>query len=440
MSAFLFTSQPAMGHLTPMLTIAARLVERGHTVVFACPVPERVEQGVTGKGFRLVGLPMPVGAAGLAMLPLLRGFVETAWAARMFFAGLVPLARSLLPVIDELKPAAVVSDFGFPAAGLAAEIRGLPHAVVYSAGLVFAGPGIPPWGSGLPIGEAPGWRGRVFGWASRRTWGSIERAVARARRRLDLAPTAARGAQCFCSPWLTLLLTAEVCEAPRSDVPDAAWFVGPCFAGRQADPGDGFPYDRLAPDRPKVYVSLGTVFNDRPRVFRRIIEAFPDGRCQVVVSAGGAYEALRAGPCPEHVMLFPRVPQVGVLPRVDAVISHGGNNTVNETLAAGKPLLVMPVGGEQGDNAARVVWLGAGLRAGLNSSSPEEIGGKVRRLMEEPGFRRRTEEIAAELRRIDGTHTAARFVERLAESRKPISRPAGYPRTVTTDLAPPWEG
>lgn len=439
MATYLFTSQPAMGHLNPLLAIAAELAARGHVGVFACPQAARVERAVAGKGYRLIALPSPVSAVGLALLPYTSGFAETTLAMISFFSGLEFYARALAPALDEVKPDAIVSDFAFPGAMLAADVRGIPHAVVYSAGLAFAGPGIPPFGSGLAIGRDSGLRGRCLGVIAGWTEARARRKVARARTRLGLPPVDLAGAAYLCSPWLTLVLTAEACEAPRSGLPGSVFFIGPCYAGRQAEQADSFPYDRLDADRPKVYVSLGTVFNDKPKVFQRIIDAFADGRCQVVLSAGGAYAALQARALPAHVLLFPRVPQVGLLPRVDAVVSHGGNNTVNETLAAGKPLLVMPVGGEQGDNAARVEYLGAGLRAGLTSAPSAEIGAKVRRLIEEPSFRRRAGEIAAQLARTAGTVTAARFVERLAQARRPILRPAGHALTVTTDLSPPWE-
>ncbi|MEK7867661.1 MAG: nucleotide disphospho-sugar-binding domain-containing protein [Planctomycetota bacterium] len=227
-------------------------------------------------------------------------------------------------------------------------------------------------------------------------------------------------------------------EAPRSSVPETGYFIGPCFAGREGQGDPSFPFDRFAAGKPKVYVSLGTVFNRRPQVFRRILDAHADGRCQLIVSAGGAYEALRAGGVPGHVLLFPRVPQVEVLDRVDAVVSHGGNNTVNETLAAGRPLLVMPVGGEQGDNACRVEHLGAGLRADLKRSPAEEIGAKVRRLLEEPSFARRARECADALAKTDGPGTAARFIERVASTRCALVRPAGHPLTVLRGAALPW--
>lgn len=438
MGTYLFASQPAMGHLNPMFAIARQLEVRGHRAVFACPSIESVEKAIVAKGYPVAKLPMPLSTIGLAVLHLTSGFLETTFAVRMFFAGLVPYARALAAVLAEHAPDAVVSDFGFPAAAIAADARGTPHVTVYSAGLALPGPGIPPLGSGLPIGGEWGWRGRfcraVSAWLERGT----DRRVNRARKKLGLAPIEPGSISWLASPWLTLYLTSEAIEAPRSRVPETGFFIGPCFAGREGRNDASFPFDRLATDRPKVYVSLGTVFNRKPAVFGRILDAHADGRSQLIVSAGGAYDALRARGVPEHVLLFPRVPQVEVLDRVEAVISHGGNNTVNETLAAGRPLLVLPVGGEQGDNACRVEHLGAGLRADLHRSPAEEIGSKVRRLLEEPSFARRARECAEALARTDGPCTAARFIEHVAATRKPLARPAGYPLTVLRDAPPPW--
>ncbi len=439
MGTYLFASQPAMGHLNPMFAIARQLELRGHRAVFACPAIEAVEKAIAAKGFPLHKLRMPLSAGGLALLHLTSGFLETAFAIRMFFAGLVPYVQQLLPVLDEVSPDAVVTDFAFPGAGLAAEVRGVPHVVVYSAGLGLPGPGIPPVGSGLPIGGEWGWRGGVYrvvsGWLERGT----DKRVNRARKKLGLVPNEPGTVAWLSSPWLTLYLTSEAIEAPRVSVPGTGFFIGPCFAGREGQGDPSFPFDRFATGRPKVYVSLGTVFNRKPAVFGRILDAHADGRCQLVVSAGGAFDALSARGVPDHVLLFPRVPQVEVLDRVDAVVSHGGNNTVNETLAAGRPLVVLPVGGEQGDNASRVEYLGAGLRADLNRSPAEEIGAKVRRLLEEPSFARRARECADALAKTDGPGTAASFIERVSTTRKPLARPAGYPLTVLRDSPVPWE-
>jgi MGT family glycosyltransferase len=439
MGTFLFTSQPAMGHLNSLLTIARYLRERGHTPVFVCHGPKSMEEAVVKNGSQVVRMRPSLTSIGLILLPFTSGFFETCFALRLFFSGLTHYANAVGAVIDDIKPEAVVSDFGFPAGCLAAETRNIPGVAVYSAGLFFKGPGIPPPGTGLPIGEAWGETGARYASKFRSMEQKIDRAFTRARHRLRLPPAGTGLLSLLSSPWLTLILTSEAAEAPRAELPATGYFIGPCFSGRESDQTSDFPFDKFSSDKPKVYVSLGTVFNKKPAAFNRIINGFADGSCQLIVSAGGAFERLSAQKPPDQVLLFKRVPQTEVLPRVDAVISHGGNNTVNETLAAGKPLLVMPVGGEQGDNASRVVFLGAGLRADLNEATSEEIYGKVKRLIDEPDFKRRSSDIAEALSKTQGPLTAIRLIEHIAKTGAPLPRPEGYPPTITMDSPMPWE-
>lgn len=440
MSTFVFAAQPAMGHVNPMLTIARQMRSEGHTIVFfTCPAPEHIKHLIALHGFHFISARPPLRTLGFLLLPFTSGYLETFMAITLFTSGLLYYARAVRHVLDEYQPDAVVSDFAFSGACLASESKNIPYVVIHHAGLSFPGPGIPPFGSGLPIGAAWGWKGGVRRVFSNFLGSHVRKTMARARRRLGLSSPEEGSPTPLFSPWLTLVLTAEAAEAPRFPLPRTTFFIGPCLAGRESAQESEFPFDQLSPHQPKVYVSLGTVFNRRPTVFGKILGAFDDGRYQVIVSAGGALARLRARRWPSHVLLFERVPQLEVLARVDVVVSHGGNNTVNETLAAGKPLLVIPVGGEQGDNASRVVHLGVGLRADLRRATSHEIGVKVTRLLEDPAFRQRAQEIREALAQTQGAVTAARFIDHVAKSKQPMQRPHGYPLTVTRETAPPWE-
>ncbi|HHT9135515.1 MAG TPA: glycosyltransferase [Candidatus Avalokitesvara rifleensis] len=422
-----------------MLSIAHQMRSAGHTVTFAGFTLENIKNLITANGFRPVSIRPSLSSLGFLLLPFTSGYVETFTAINLFFSGLSHYTRAISNVLDEIRPDAVVSDFSFVGACLAAERKNIPHVIIYHAGLSFKGPGIPPFGSGLPIGEAWGQKGRLYRFMSDFLEHSVDNSIAHTRRQLRLAPVEKGYLACPSSPWLTLVLTAEVIEAPRFPLPPTIFFVGPCTFGRQNLQKNDFPFDQLSTDKPKVYVLLGTVFNGKSNVFNKIINAFAGGHYQLIISAGGAFPRLRSQRLPPNIILFEGVPQIEVLSHVDVVISHGGNNTVNETLAAGKPLLVMPVGGEQGDNASKVVYLGVGLRANISGSTPQEIGAKVRRLIEEPAFRQRAREVAKALALTDGPVTAARFIEYVAKNRQPVLRPEGYPLTVTRETVPPWE-
>lgn len=441
MSTFLFAVQPAMGHLNPMLSIAHQLRSEGHSVIFLCIAPKYIEKTVARNDFPLIGVKginMSLLPLGEFLLSLPSGFLETNNAIKLCYHRLFFFTRAVGDVIDEIQPEVVVSDFAFPGACLAAESRKKPCVVIYHAGLCFKGPGIPPFGSGLRIGEELGKKGRLYRFVSNHVERSVGRTVARTRKRLELPP--GNGSFLARSSWLALVLTAEAIEAPRYPFHPSTFFIGPCFTGRKNSPEeDNFPFDLLSPDMPRIYISLGTFFNKRIRLFRKIINALIDGHFQLIVNAGSAFDKLHSQDLPENVLLFKNIPQLEVLPRVDVVISHGGNNTVNETLSAGKPLLVIPVGGEQGDNAARVEYLQVGLRADRKKSTPREIRLKVRRLIEEPAFRLRAEELSNALALTEGPVTAARFITRIIQTGQPLHRPEGYPLTVTRNIGPPWE-
>lgn len=347
MSTYVFTAHAsAMGHLNPLLTIAHQMQSEGHTCIFAGFTRPHTEQAITAHGFRLIKIRPSFKNLGLILLPLFSGFSETFYAMLQFFAGLDHYANVIGRILDDVQPDAVVTEFAFLGSGLAAEARNIPYVAIYHAGLCFKGNGIPPFGSGLPIDGKWGRKGVVFQKLTDFAYQHITNTIVHARRRVGLSAITNVSFPYLLSPWLTLILTAEAIEAPRERLPSTFFFIGPCFAGRKTAQATEFSFEQFSQTQPKIYVSLGTVFNKKPQVFTKIIQAFVDGRYQLIVSAGGAFETLRSQPLPSNVLVFPRVPQVEVLANVDAVISHGGNNTTNETLAAGKPLLVMPVGGE----------------------------------------------------------------------------------------------
>jgi MGT family glycosyltransferase len=144
-----------------------------------------------------------------------------------------------------------------------------------------------------------------------------------------------------------------------------------------------------------VYVSLGTVFEDRPTFFRDAARAIARPGRRVVLSIGRiAPQAL--GALPAGVTAHAHVDQLAVLRRADLFVTHGGFNSVQEGLVAGVPLLVFPQMQEQAFNADRVAELGAGLR--LRRPTPARIGALVDLMLIEPRFRAAAVRAGCELR------------------------------------------
>lgn len=421
MSKFLFVNHASVGHLSTLLNIGVALKEAGHEVRFAMPgaeglprlqifsVAAAVPAMVKAEGMA-VELMSPSFSflVGAARLPGKTGYDETYHAVGLSTLGLEHFAKQLLSSIERDRPDVIVTDFAFLASSVAADAAGIPYAAVWHSGLPFRGPEIPPFGSGLPIGPLSS------------EWESYEEREGRLLHRMDERVNATRRRHGLpevqggflrrpYSPWLNLVMTVPEIEAPRDSLGEHTHFVGPCF-GRGKLIADEFPFEELREDKVKIYVSLGTVFNNKPEIFRVLMDGLDDPAWQVVISAGKAYETLRAEGVPPNVILRPRVPQVALLPKMDLVIGHGGNNSTNETLAAGKPLIVLPVGGEQGDNASRVEWLGVGRRLSLRDLGKEDVRLSVTGILEDSSIPARSRALQEAIAQAGGIREAVDFL------------------------------
>jgi UDP:flavonoid glycosyltransferase YjiC (YdhE family) len=137
--------------------------------------------------------------------------------------------------------------------------------------------------------------------------------------------------------------------------------------------------------RPRVLVSLSTSFQNQATLLRRIVAALGTMDIDAVVTIGPAMEK-ESFQAPANVSIVHSAPHDTVMKEVSLVVTHGGHGTVARSLLNGVPLLVIPMGRDQGDNAARVVARGAGLRL-TESANEEEIAFAVGRLLAEPRFR-----------------------------------------------------
>ena len=163
-----------------------------------------------------------------------------------------------------------------------------------------------------------------------------------------------------------------------------------------------------------MYITLGTIWNRDLDVFRMLVEALRDD-VNVVVTLGRRHDPTALGSQPRGVLVRSYVPQNELLPWCAAVVAHGGSGTVLGTLAHGCPMLVLPQGADQWNNAQRVVDIGAGrqlLRAAL---SPAAVRTDVLALLADPSFRVSAEAVAAEIRDMPAPAAAIARVESLLE-------------------------
>ena len=163
-----------------------------------------------------------------------------------------------------------------------------------------------------------------------------------------------------------------------------------------------------------VYVSMGTVVNDRLALYRNCIAALAGEDVQVILSVGDQVDIAQLGPLPENVSVYPQVDQIAVLEQADAFLSHCGMNSASESLYFGVPLLCCPQTREQGGVAARVTALGAGIM--LENPSVSCIKAAVKRLLSDTKIKERAEEIARSFHRCTGPVAAADKIETVIET------------------------
>ena len=171
-------------------------------------------------------------------------------------------------------------------------------------------------------------------------------------------------------------------------------FVGPLRAASAPVRGEEPALSALGEEE-LVYVSLGTMFEDRPSFFHNAARALARPGRRVILSVG-RIDPQALGTLPAGVTAHAHVDQLAVLRRADLFITHGGVNSVQEGLVAGVPLLVFPQMQEQVLNADRVAELGAGLR--LRRPTPARIGAQADLILGDPRFRTAAACAGAELR------------------------------------------
>ena len=188
-------------------------------------------------------------------------------------------------------------------------------------------------------------------------------------------------------------------------------FVGPSIEQRP-EPVE-FPWDWLDPSTPTVLVSLGTVSAAMgQRFFTVAIEAL-SGRDLQAVFVVPPDVAATLPPHGDNVLVRARVPQLALLRHVDAVVCHGGHNTVCEALALGLPLVVAPVRDDHPLVADQVVAAGAGLRVKFGRIRAAALAEAVDAALHDPGLRKGAALVKASFERAGGAPAAAAAVEEL---------------------------
>ena len=323
-----------------------------------------------------------------------------------------PADRFAADVRDELRrrPAdVVVGNFFVFGAQIAAEAESVPFAFLVANILSFKGSGTPPLGPGLKLARGP--LGRARDAALNRLMARLfDKGLDRlneVRRANGVAPVASV-LESFGLANRVLLMTSRAFEYETCSPPPNVRLVGPrlddpLWAGRWTPP---------AGDDPLVLVGMSSTFMDHAEVLQRATTALAGLPVRGLVTTGPAVP-VDAIDAPPNVTVVQRAPHSEVLRQAAAVVTHAGHGTVIKSLAAGVPVVAVPLGRDQLDNAARVAHHGAGVRLKPKAST-EAIAGAVRRVLDDPSYRANAERLAEAIAAETATDQAAEELEGLA--------------------------
>ncbi|MGW5850953.1 macrolide family glycosyltransferase [Streptomyces sp. NPDC055254] len=200
---------------------------------------------------------------------------------------------------------------------------------------------------------------------------------------------------------------------PRTVRAGQAHWVGPAISDRS------FQGRWQAPqgDRPVVYVSLGSQFNDRPDFYRACVEALAGLDRHVVMSVGEQVAGAGLGRLPEGFEVHASVPQMDVLAAASVFVTHGGMGSVMEALALGVPMVVVPQMAEQRVNAGQVQDLGLGVHLPRERATPGALREAVLSVVSDRRIAAAVAGMRQEIEAAGGAVAAAEVVEKVLADR-----------------------
>lgn len=208
-------------------------------------------------------------------------------------------------------------------------------------------------------------------------------------------------------PYLTLC--PEIFEFPRRAPSSLVHYIEPCISLDRPSPP--FDFDRLLPDCPLAYVSLGTISSNR-RFYEVVLETFRRlPGWQLVMSVGKLHAPESFQDLPKNAILVQYAPQLKLLERARLFISHGGMGSVKEAIFYKVPTIQFPVGADQPGNTARVVYHGLGVKGELHSVTPAHMLHLIDVVTNSQEIRARLARFSAVYRTLDEEMPGLKWIE-----------------------------
>jgi MGT family glycosyltransferase len=391
MAKFVFVVPPLTGHINPTLSMGTALLERGHRVGWITLDESLGDKLPVGGELLLISYDQndqqkkdSEKYLDIITKKIVYGIDSIKF---LYEEVLIPLNRhsyeGIAGLLDQFKPDVVITDHQMFSGAIAASNKNYAYVTSVTAPAAIK-----------VMDELP----KVHEW-------EVNQIVALQKEfGIDATDSIA------CSDLLTMVFTSRDFFG-EMDLPENFQFIGPVFNRRKAVVP--FNWDEFnAITKPKILVSIGTTFDHEHKksFFAKVIEAFADEDLHVVVVSDPAlFEQW-----PANFTVQRQVPQLELLPHLDAVVCHGGHNTVCETLMNGLPMVVIPIAYDQSHVAGRVFRVGAGERLNFNRFKASHLKEAVNKVLQNDSYKIAAEHIKQSFIEAGGTESAADLLEALS--------------------------
>jgi MGT family glycosyltransferase len=423
----LFMPESAYGPTNQCIGIGKVLLDRGHRVVFAAESSWAGKLEALGFEEDLVDLAAPPEDSDAEQDPgafwkefikdtapefrkptieQLETFIKPTWQA--LIDGAMYCEPQLKQIIERVRPDVVVEDnvLCFPALMTA----GAPFVRIVSCNpLEMKGPKIAPAFSGYAQADNSQWEQfrQAYESSHREMWIAFNDFVTSAG-----APELPDLEFIHDSDHANLYVYPQ--EADYTDLRplDATWHRMDSSV-RSTD--EQYEIPAAVAERPEesalIYLSLGSLGSADVDLMKRLIDVLGRTRHRFIVSKGPQHAEYELA---DNMVGAEFVPQTTIIPQVDLVITHGGNNTTTESLHFGKPMILLPLFWDQYDNAQRMHELGFGRRLSTYTFTEEEMNSALESLLGDSELAARMSTMAAAIQSREGTITGANVIETVA--------------------------
>jgi MGT family glycosyltransferase len=423
MARFLFTGWPYPGCINPQMAVAHALRQRGHTAGFYNGT--RMRTRVLNEGFKFFPLGQaldehveflmmsPTGIASQwshpwRLMPMFRSF---------FLDTILDQVEDLKAIIDCWAPDVIVCER--PMWGpylIVAELRQIPVSILEYAVCLLPGRDVSYPGLAYP--PPHNWftrlRNRIGVLGLTIFSRGFRRYASQLRQRYGLPPLDGTVQELSGRLPLTLVPSCPEFDYNRRDLSPSVQYVGPCmWYPPSPEPVEWL--NQLPRDRPWVHVSEGTLYSQKPVVLRAAVRGLAERPVQVIITTGDHRDPaiLDLDRLPANVLAKRWIPHSELMPLLDVLVTHGGGGTVVAALAAGVPMVVVPLMWDQFENAQRVAHAGAGIKLSARACTPEGLRAAVDHVLQEPSYRKNARRLAERLRGYGGPGQAAELLERI---------------------------